>query len=246
MDNTVKRTAGSISTPDGYCQGSIPRHGVSRVDMLCDHDRELMSEFSRVCIRRLGKYLPLKLFLSLFRQVLEVNVQKEIEKDRLIITHAAAGFDEGKDRAAMDIDGLFEMTREIDNDFVKKMATPLFSIEVRYEDFSAIRKSRIVCLVNMIFDLMGKWRDVLSFAANLKNTYTGKRYGEVLGELLYLYNIETRMLSNSFTFYGPAGKVKDLFAEKLFATMEGTAEDLCEEYTRRVYGDGDRPSAGPV
>jgi hypothetical protein len=245
LDNTVKQTADSTFILDGFYHGAIT-HGAGKVDVLCDHDREVMLEFSRVCVRRLGKYLPLKLFLSFFQQVLDANVHKEIEKDRRIITDAAAGFDKGKDRAAMDVDELFKMTRELDNEFVKKLSTPLFSIEVRYEDFAEIRKRRIVSLVNMVFDLMGKWRDVLSFTDNLKNTYTEKRYREVLCELLHLYNIETRMLSNSFTFHGPAGKVKDLFAEKLFATMERTAEDLCAEYTRKVYGDRDRPFDAPV
>jgi hypothetical protein len=246
VDNKMERAEGSISTRGGYAQGSIRQEGVSRVGILCDHDMELMTEFSRVCVRRLGKHLPFKLFLSFFQPVLDANVHKEITKDKLVITHAAAGFDRGMDRAEMDVDGLFEMTREIDNEFVRKLSSPLFSIDIRYEDFAEIRKRRIVSLVSMVFDLMGNWRDIMSLADNLKNAYTAKRYREFLGELLHLYNIETRILSNSFTLYGPAVKMKDLFAEKLFATMEKTAEDLCAEYTRRVYGDGDRPSAGPA
>jgi hypothetical protein len=43
------------------------------------------------------------------------------------------------------------------------------------------------------------------------------------------------MLSNSITLHGPAGRVKDLFAAKLFATMEKTAGDIAVVYARKVY-----------
>jgi hypothetical protein len=242
LDDKAKQTAGGTSTLGGDCRGAgsdIAR----RVGELCDHDRQLMTEFGNACVRRLGKFVPLKLFLSRFQPVLDANVHKEIEKDRLIITEAAAGFGRGQDRAAVDVDGLFERTREIDAEFVRKLSTPLFSIDVRYEDFAEVRKGRILCLIDMVFDLMCNWRDALPFPENLKNTYAEKDYRELLGRLLHLYNIETRMLSNSFSFHGPAAMVKDLFAEKLFATMERTAGDICTEYTRKVYGDVDRPSA---
>jgi hypothetical protein len=227
----------SSSAPSGHCHSSVP-DGVGRAEALCEHDRELMIEFSKVCVGRLGRYLSLKLFLSLFQQVLEANVHKEIKKDCLIIKHAAACFDMGKNRAAMDVDGLFEMTREIDDDFIKKLSTPLFSIEVRYEDFSEIRKKRIVSFANLVFDLLVNWQDTLPFNDNMKSAYPEKKYREVLGELLHLYNVETRMLSNSFTFHGPAGRIKDLFAEKLFVTMEKTAAEVVAQYTRRLYGAG--------
>ncbi len=202
---------------------------------LCDHDKGMMLEFSGICVKRLGRYLPLKFFLSLFQHVLDANVFKEIEKDRLVIEHAAAQFEGGVDKAAVAVDVLFEKTKGIDEEFIRKLSTPLLSIEVRYEDFAEVRKKRILSFVDMVFDVMGKWQDDLSYADNMKNTYEEKNYREILREVLHLYNVETRMLSNSFTFFGPAGRVKDLFAEKLFTTMEKTAEDIAAEYTRKVY-----------
>lgn len=222
----------------GRCDASaVDRAG--RTEALCEQDRELMIEFSRVCVGRLGRHLSLKLFLSLFQHVLDANVHKEIEKDCLIIRHAASWFDMGKNRADMDVEGLFETTREIDNEFIKKLSTPLISVEIRYEDFSEIRKKRICSFADLVFDLLVNWQDALPFNDNLKKTYPEKKYREVLGELLHLYNVETRMLSKSFTFHGPAGKIKDLFADKLFATMEKTSSEVVAQYTRRVYGASD-------
>jgi hypothetical protein len=206
----------------------------------------MMLEFSRLCVGRLNSHLPLKLFLSLFQHFLDANVLKEIDKDRLIIEHAAAAFERGMDRADMDVNELFEMTKKVDNEFVEKLSNPLFSLSVRYDDFAEIRKKRIVSFVNVVFDLLCNWQDALPFPHIVRSTFAEERYREVLGQVLHLYNVETRMLSNSITFHGPAGKVKDLFAEKLFATMERTAGDIAAAYTRKVYVDEGRSFVNPI
>jgi hypothetical protein len=208
---------------------------MNKVDVLCDRDREMMLEFSGLCVKRLNAHLPLKLFLSLFQHFLDANVLKEIEKDRLIMEHAAAGFERGKDSADMDVNELFEITKRVDKEFLKKLSTPVFSMEVRYDDFAEIRKKRIVSLVNMVFDLLRNWHAALPFSDIVKNTFAEKSYQELLSEVLHLYNLETRLLSNSITLHGPAGRVKGLFAEKLFVTMEKTAGDIAVAYTRKVY-----------
>ena len=98
----------------------------------------------------------------------------------------------------------------------------------------------------MVFDLLPNWQDKVPFPFIVKTTFTEEGYLKVLREVLHLYNVETRMLSNSFTFHGPAGKVKDLFAERLFTTMEKTAGEIALEYTRRVYVDKDCPFVNPI
>jgi hypothetical protein len=206
-----------------------------RGEVLCDRDREMMLEFSGLCVSRLNNHLPLRLFLSILQPFLDANVLKEIEKDRLIIEYAAAGFERGKDRADMDVNELFEITKKVDKEFLEKLSTPIFSMEVRYDDFAEIRKRRIVSLVNMAFDLLSNWHAALPFSDIVKNTFAEESYQELLSEVLHLYNVETRLLSNSITFHGPAGKVKDIFAKKLFDTMEKTAGDIALAYTRRIY-----------
>ncbi len=206
-----------------------------RGEILCDRDREMMFEFSGLCVRRLNSHLPLRLFLSALQHYLDANVLKEIEKNRLIIGHAAAGFVTGKDRTHIDAEELFEMTKKVDNKFLEKLSTPFFSMEIRYEDFAEVRKKRIAALADMVFDLLRNWQTELNFAEIVKNTFDEKTYREVLGEVLHLYNIETRMLTNSITLHGPAGKVKDLLAERLFEIMEETAEDIAAAYTGRIY-----------
>lgn len=208
---------------------------MKKVEILCERDREMMLEFSGLCVKRLNAHLPLRLFLSLFQHFLDANVLKEIEKDRLIIEHAAAGFEKGQASADMDVEGVFELTKEVDRDFLTKLATPVLSMEVRYEDFAEIRKKRIASLGGMVFDLSCNWHTSLFFSDIVKNTFAEDSYTELLREVLHLYNVETRLLSNSITFHGPAGRVKELFADKLFHTMEKTAGDIAVSYTRKIY-----------
>ena len=219
---------------------------MSKVDVLCDTDREMMLEFSRLCVSRLNNYLPLRLFLSPFQHFLDANVLKEIEKDRLIIEYAETHFERGRNRDDLDVNDIFEMTIKVDDEFVNKLSNPFFSVAIRYDDFAEIRKKRIAAFVNMVFDLLHNWQDEVPFPNIVKTTFAEESYREVLREVLHLYNVETRMLSNSFTFHGPAGKVKDLFAERLFTTMEKTAGEIALEYSRRVYVDKGCPFVNPV
>jgi hypothetical protein len=198
-----------------------------------------MLVFSRQCIARLGNHLPVRVFLSLFRHFLDANVLKETEKDCLIMSRAVAAFDGKGDRRDLDVNEIFAMTKEVDNEFVKKVATPLLSIKIRYGDFEEIRKKRIETLLIVVFDLLRNWQEDLPFVEVVRGAFAEKRFREVLREILHLYNLETRMLSGSISFHGPARKVKDLFAEKLFSVMEESAEDIALEYTRRVYVDKD-------
>jgi hypothetical protein len=199
-----------------------------------------MFEFSRQCITRLGNHLPVRVFLSLFRHFLDANVLKETEKDCLIIARAVAAFDKKGDRRHIDVNEIFEMTKKVDNEFVKKLATPLLSIRIRYEDFEEIRKRRIEALLIVVFDLLRDWQEALPLVEVVRGAFEEKRFHEVLREILHLYNLETKMLSSSISFHGPARKVKELFSEKLFSVMEESAEVIALEYTRRVYVDKDR------
>jgi hypothetical protein len=225
---------------------------VTRVDILCDADRQMMLEFSSLCISRLGDHLAFRLLLPVLQHYLDANVFKEIEKDRLIIRQAAAAFERGRDRTAVNVDELFEMTKKVDDEFIRSFSNALFSIRVRYADFAEIRKKRILSFVGMVFDLMQNWQDGLPFGDIVKLTFKEERYTEILREILHLYNIETRILSSCVGFHGPAAKLKDLFAEKLFLTMENTAGEIAGAHALRAYsnkacsyaGSGLPPAAG--
>lgn len=208
---------------------------MSDLEALCTADREMMLEFSARCMNRLNNHLPLRLLLAPFQPFLDANVLKEIEKNQLIIKHAAVAFKGNMDSAGINIDSLFEMTKKIDEQFLRKLSHPFFSLEIRYDDFAEIRKKRIASFITMSFNLLNNWDDRSSFPEIVRKTFSETRYREVLGEVLHLYNVETRMLSCSSTLTGPAGRAKDFCAEKLFATMENTAREIAIAYARNIF-----------
>jgi hypothetical protein len=231
----------------GYWNTVVSSEEVNKVEVLCGSDREMMLEFSRLCINRLRNHLPLRLFFTLFEGFFEANVLKEIEKNRLIIEHAAVWFGKGRDRSEIDVDGLFEITKEIDSEFVRKASSPLISMDIRYEDFAEIRKKRIVSLIRMIYALLQYWQDGVPFSGIVKGAFAENSYRETLGEVLHLYNTETRLLSNSIAVHGPAGRLKTFFANQLMAVMEKTSWDIVDGYARAIYeGQGlSSPDPGP-
>ena len=217
---------------------------MKKIEILCDKDRELMVEFSKRCLKQLDRHLALRLFLSIVQDFLDANVMKELKKNRLVIGHAATAFGQGKDRQEIDVDQLFEMTKEVDHDFIRSLTIPFLSLRVRHGDLAEVRKKRIRATINMVFDLLGNWHDQLPFAENVKRTYEEKAYREVIGEMLHLYNRETKMLSSSITLHGPAARAKDLFANRLFTVMEKTAEDIVSVYVSIIYTDDASSVAG--
>ncbi len=219
--------------------GTVMRGGLSRAIVLCEQNKELMLQFSDRCILRLKNQLLLKPIVSLFQHFFAANVLKEVEKDRLIIEFVVAGFEQGKKRNDLDVNELFEMTKAVDADFIKKSANPLFSMKIRYDDFAEIRKRRITAYINMLFDLLSNWQDVLSFNGVVKRTYPEHAYRGIITGILHLYNKETKMLSNSIDFHVPAGKAKHLIAEKLFSVMEKAATEVAASFTRRIYAGND-------
>jgi len=244
MENLTSETAGR---PPLYVVRNPGTSGAAtgRAEVLCEKDRELMQEFSRLCNKRLDHYLPLKVFLSLFQHFMDANVQKELEKNRLVISHAAAAFAVGQDREKIDVDELFGMTKDVDHRFVKKIRTPFLSVRIRHDDFADIRKERIRSCAAMVFDLLANWQEVRPFTETVRTTYDEATYREIIGGMLHLYSVETRMIGNSITLHGPASRARDLFADKLFATMDKTAGELAEIHARRIYADCPVPPGSP-
>jgi hypothetical protein len=204
----------------------------NRVDILCNADRRMMLDFSRLCLSRLGNHLAFTLLLSIFEDYLDANVHKEIEKDRLIIRRSADAFDNGGDRAAVNVDELFEMTKRVDEEFLRGISGSLFSLRINYSDIAEIRRKRILSIIGMVFDLLLNWDEGLPFSEVVKLTFGEEQYGRILREILHLYNLETKLLSSHVFCHGPASKLQGLFAEKLFDIMESAAGEIAGSLAR--------------
>ena len=137
---------------------------MDKVNLICSNNTTMMNEFSKRCISSLKTHLMFKMFFSLIQDFLEENVLKEIEKDELIIKDTATVFDDGNDVDKVDVDGIFEKTKDIDKEFVNKVSILPLLIDIRYDDIKDIRKKRIQIMSRTVFDLLSHWKNSTLFA----------------------------------------------------------------------------------
>ena len=219
---------------------------MDKVGELCSRDKDLLYEFSKRTLKRLSSRSPLLLPLPIFQKYMDMNVMKEVEKDRLIVEHAAAVFSGGREIGPEDVDEVFETTKDVDRVYVRRLSIPSLSIKVRYEDIAEIRKQRIDYLSRAVFSLLSAWKDAESFEDAVKKTYSAEGFREAITEILHLYNIETRKLNRSIKLIPPFHMAMEAFAEALFRTMEEVAKDMVDGCAKRIYGGAGHPCLSPI
>ncbi len=211
---------------------------MNKVDALCGMDRAMMYEFSRQSVERLRSGLRFRLIMPLFSDLMDANVDKEVEKDVLIIKSAARAFSDGVDGESMNITGLFRETTEVDRRFMEKLLR-LPPLNICYGCIEDIRKKRIQLLVSTVYDILSQWLDSIPFRSAVRRAYSQLEFETLLNEMLHLYTLETRELSNSFKL----PLAKELFTNTVFNTMECVAGSLAAAFGRKIY-EADKENAG--
>jgi hypothetical protein len=206
---------------------------MNKVDILCGMDRDMMNEFSRQSVERLRSGLRFRLIMPLFSDLMDANVEKEVEKDVLIIKSAARSFSDGVDGESMNIAELFRETTEVDRRFMEKLLR-LPPLSICYGCIEDIRKKRIKLLVSTVYDILSQWLDSIPFRSAVKRAYSQQEFEVRLNKMLHLYTLETRELSNSFKL----PLAKELFTNTVFNTMEGVADSLAAVFGRKIYEVG--------
>jgi hypothetical protein len=207
---------------------------VDKISILCEKDKDMMFEFSRLSLGRIGNQSLLLGVLPFFSNYIDSNVKKEVDKDRLIIEEAAGAHAAGKPICDLDLEDIFDKTKNIDKVFLNRL--PLSSsFIVRYSDFADIRIQRIWRISKTVYALLENWPDTVSFTDAVRQAYTGDAFKDILAEILHLYNQETRMLSKSLRLLPPFNKAAQKYAETLFQAMEEVTEDIAEQYTRKIF-----------
>jgi len=210
---------------------------VDRVAILCEKDKTLMYSFSRRSLERAAQH-PLKLAsLPFFSTYMNANVRKEVDKDRLIIDVAAKKYHEGKPVCDLDLEDVFEQTKQVDKAFLNHLIIPAISFHVRYSDFADIRIQRIWLISKTVYTLLANWPASGSFTDAVRFAYTGTKFKQRLMDILHLYNEETRILSNSLRIFGPLNKAVSSSAEAMYKAMEEITADITDVYTKKIYGD---------
>ncbi|MGA9033752.1 MAG: hypothetical protein WB402_14650 [Sulfuricaulis sp.] len=202
---------------------------MDKVRVLCAMSGAMMQEFSTRTAARLGDYTLFKLLLPAFRAFLDINVRKEIEKDRLVIMRAGSAPQEA------DIQRLLQQAREIDQKFLQQAAVFPVNIHIEYRDIEEFRRRRIERLLELAGRLLAQWETTPRFRAAVAHLYSRAEFESLLREILELYSAETKMLSRSVHIPQIFNFARDSLSETVHTVMVSVAKGLAAELTRKVY-----------
>ena len=195
----------------------------------------MMQEFSTRTAARLEDYTLFRLLLPAFQAFLDINVRKEIQKDRLVIAAAAAAQRAGRASGEVDVQSLLQQAREIDQQFLQQAAVFPVSIHIEYRDIEQIRARRIERLHTAAYRLFAQWEVTPRFRAAVAGLYAPEEFRALLREILELYSNETKMLSRSVRIPQMFNFARDSLSETVHTVMVNVAQGLAGELTHKVY-----------
>jgi hypothetical protein len=211
---------------------------MNRVNVLCGMNRVMMETFSQRTVEGLKAYTLFRLALPPFQSFLDINVAKEVEKDRKVIARAATLYQFGTEPDSAHVTELLQEAREIDQNFLRKAAVFPIDIHIRYQDIEHVRQQRIDLLLNASYRILAQWQDVVSFRAAVSEIYSEAEFRHLLRDILGLYARETRMLSRSVRIPRLLTLARDTVTQTVTNVMEQQAQALAESLARTVF----RPS----
>lgn len=195
-----------------------------------------MQRFSRNTVAELKTHTLFHLALPPLQSFLEINVNKEVEKDRRVITRAASLVDQGRQVEQTHSKALLQEFREVDREFIKQAAAFLINISIPYQDIEPCRRKRIELLLGLSHDILSQWQPGTSLRRAVKQLYTEAQLFELLQEILRLYTKETRMLSNSIQLPSVLNTVRNKVLQTVTDAMEKQATALARSAAKTIYG----------
>lgn len=213
-----------------------PKKTIDRVAALCGWDGAMLQDFNSRSIQRLrNRHRGFRTAIPLFNSFKEANVQKEVEKDRMIIEHAAALFEGGWDIREIDAEKIFEMTKGVDRAFLETLALPALSLSLDYARIKPIRMERIRALAGVVEKILGRWEDSMTMEDAARIAFTREGLRGVIADILRLYNEETRSLAGAIKLPHFMGLAVRSLAQSLYEAMEETCEELADEHADRIF-----------
>jgi hypothetical protein len=198
-------------------------------------DRAMLEAFSQRTVDGLKSYPLFKLALPPFQSFLDINVAKEVEKDRIVIARAGELQQSVTTPGPVDVTALLLEAREVDKSFLRKAAIFPVNIDIQYQDIERYRQQRIELLLQTSYRILTQWQGVSSFRTAVKKLYTEKQYQDLLDNLLKLYANETRMLSRSVHIPSLLALARDSVTQTITSVMQQQAEALAQSLAHTVY-----------
>ncbi len=198
-------------------------------------NRFMLQAFSQRTVEGLKSHTLFRLALPPFQSFLDINLSKEVEKDRSVITRAfelhQSAIQPGPDHVA----ALLQEARKIDQTFLRKATVFPIDIQIQYQDIEQYRQQRIELLLQTSYRIFNQWQDANSFRKAIYGLYNEKQFQDLLHNLLRLYARETRMLSRSVRLPSLLSLARDSVTQTITDVMQQAAEVLARSLARSVY-----------
>ena len=207
---------------------------MDKVKLLCSMNRQLMLEFSHRTTEGLERQHLFRMMMPVFRSFLELNVNKEVEKDSYIIRHAASLCQTTNKPTDEDVQLLLSKARQVDEKFLQQINPLPISITIHYQDIEAIRQQRIKLVLSECYKLLQQWQASSRFSQVVKSIYAETDLKEVLYNILHLYSMETRMLSRSVRVPSIMGMMRDSLSQSVYSVMDSVAKDMAVKTRDRI------------
>jgi len=195
----------------------------------------MMQTFSQRTSAALKTHTLFRVLLPPFQSFLDVNVRKEIEKDRFVISTTYAAMRTGTTPEEIPIAPLLHAAREIDRKFLQQTSKLPVSININYDDIERIRRQRMEHLVGAVYRVFQEWEQTPRIRTAFARLYTRDQFFQSLSKILHLYNQETKMLSHCVRLPRMIGMARDKVSNTVYSVMENAAQRLAREITRTVY-----------
>lgn len=154
-------------------------------------------------------------------QVLALNLAKEVRKDTRVIQAAVA--------PGASLDLLLQETKEIDREFLGRVAHFPVRVVVRYEEIEPVRRRRIGRLFTAAQRVLTAWAPEQDAREALRAAFPGAELEALLRELLALYGEETLALSRSVRVPTLLKPLRDAAARRLVGVMDSVSARLAKE-----------------
>jgi len=208
---------------------------VKRAHSLARLNGRILATYSRRTTTALRAALPLRLALPHLEPVLELNVEKEVEKDRLVILRAREhAADTAPDWNEL-LPQLLQATKEIDRLFLARVGRFPVEIVVRYDEIMPIRARRMKLLHEAALRILHAHGAEHRLRSAMHASFSRDEFAQLLYELFRLYAEETRSLSRSVRLPGPLVPLRELIAHELLKVMLGVARPLALEIATTTY-----------
>jgi len=203
----------------------------------------ILNAYSQRTTTALRAALPLRLALPHLEPVLALNVDKEVEKDTLVILRARAPATAATpDWNEVELQ-LLQATKEIDRRFLARVGRFPVEIVVRYEEIAPIRARRMKLLYDAAAKILAARDAERRLRGAMHATFSRDDFAQLLYELFRLYAEETRSLSRSVRLPVPLVPLRELIAQELLNVMIRVARPLAAEIAAAAFRSA---ASGPL